>query len=62
MATFDEQGIKALSGLVEGDAQELIGRLKAIKAMSEEYTSFAGAKSDMPGSVRFVIRTDSIEK
>ena len=26
-----------------GDAQELIGRLKAIKAMSEEYTSFAGA-------------------
>ena len=44
------------------DAQELIGRLKAIKAMSEEYTSFAGAKSDMPGSVRFVIRTDSIEK
>ena len=62
MAEFDEEGIQELSKLVEDDAQEFIDRLKAVKELSEEYTSFAGADRDMPGTVQFIVRTESIEK
>lgn len=62
MAEFDEKGIRELAKLVEEDAQELIDRLKAVKELGKEYTSFAGADSDMPGTVQFIIRTEAIEK
>ena len=47
---------------MEGDAHELIERLRALQELSGEYTSFAGTDADMPGSVQFIIRTESIEK
>ena len=62
MALFDAQGIQKLTNLMEGDAHELIERLRALQELSGEYTSFAGTDADMPGSVQFIIRTESIEK
>ena len=68
MRTFDEEGIQKLSSLVEDDAKELIDRVKALQELSTEYTSFDGIEGSERSigkdseSVRFVIRTDSIEK
>jgi putative membrane protein len=60
MAQFDEEGIQELNSLVEEDAQGLLNRLRAVQALSQEYTSFTGDNSTMPGTVRFILRTDSI--
>ncbi len=62
MAEFDEEGIQSLSELMEDDAQELIDRLKAVKELSEEYTSFDSEESVLPGTVQFILRTESIRK
>ena len=62
MAQFNSQGIQKLSDLMEGDARELIERLRAVQALSQEYTSFAGTDAGLPGSVQFIVRTESIEK
>jgi hypothetical protein len=45
---------------VESDAHELIERLRALQKLSGEYTSFAGTDANVPGTVQFIIRTDSI--
>ena len=62
MVEFDEEGIQALSELVEDDAQGLIDRLKALQELAAEYTSFDGGDASVPGSVQFIIRTEAIEK
>ena len=59
MSKFDKEGIQVLSKLLEDDAEVLIERLKTVQEMSSEYTSFEG-DADMPSSVRFIIRTESI--
>lgn len=60
MLQFDQEGIDKLASYVNGDAAGLIERLKALKAASEEYTSFSGKCPAASGKVQFVIRTDSI--
>lgn len=60
MAEFDEEGIRKLSDLVEDDAQAFLDRLRAVRALSEEYTSFDTVQGDRPGSVQSILRTDSI--
>jgi hypothetical protein len=45
--------------VLEGDGRDLIDRLKALKTLSDEYTSFSGSY-DGDSSVRFIMRTDAI--
>lgn len=77
MYTFDEEGIQKLSSLVEDDAKDLVDRVKALQELSTHYTSFDGTEAEdatagdgsanngqadkNKNSVRFVIRTESIE-
>ena len=65
MGTFDEEGIQTLSRLVEDDAQGFFDRLRALQDYAGEYTAFSGGvpgTPGTPGTVKFIIRTDSIEK
>ena len=62
MSTFDEEGIQTLSRLVEDDAQGFFDRLRALQDYAGEYTSFSGGVPGTPGTVKFIIRTDSIEE
>lgn len=57
---LDEQGIRKLSDLVGGDAQEFAARLRAVTEASGRFTSFAGIGGDMDGQVKFIYRTDEI--
>ena len=60
MAEFDEDGIQKLAKLFRNDAQDFLDRLRALQDYAEEYSSFSGSGEEMPSSVRFIIRTDSI--
>lgn len=62
MSEFNEEGIQTLSQLVKDDAQGFFDRLRALQDYAEEYTSFSGCTPGTTSTVRFVIRTDSIEK
>ena len=62
MGTFNEEGIQTLSRLVEDDAQGFFDRLRTLQDYAGEYTSFSGGVPGTPGTVKFIIRTDSIEK
>ncbi len=61
MTQFDREGIQKLSDLWEGDFDQLLQRLRALQAYGKEYTSFAGqGQSDMPSTVKFICRSQSI--
>ena len=62
MGTFDEEGIQTLSRLVEDDAQGFFDRLRTLQDYAGEYTAFSGGVPGTPGTVKFIIRTDPIEK
>lgn len=62
MVKFDEEGIKKLTEALDGNAEELIDRIRAIAKAGKEYTCFTGISEDMEGSVKFIIKTDREEK
>ena len=62
MIQFDEEGIQKLSDAYHGDVEELLDRVDLVLDVGENYHTFSGLKEDMSGSVKFVIRTEAIEK
>lgn len=62
LAEFNEEGIQKLVDAVDGGLEGLTDRLRAISEVSENYNSFAGISDDMDGQVKFIYRTDSVEK
>ncbi len=60
LVQFDSDGIQKLASVLEDNGQALLARLRALQDLSEEYTSFSGAGGDLPCSVRFIVRTNSI--
>ena len=54
------EGFEKIVAPLLADARDLIERLKALQEMSGEYRSFDGDETDRPGSVLFIIRTESI--
>lgn len=62
MIQFNEEGIQKLSDAYHGDVEELLDRVDQVLDAGEAYHTFSGLKDDMSGSVKFVIRTEAIEK
>lgn len=60
MAQFDAEGISKIADLFQGDAETLIDRLRALRDLDGSYTSFSGETQDMPTTVKFIYRMDSI--
>ena len=59
---FNESGVKKITDAVDGDLKGLFVRIKAVGDVSKDYTSFTGISEDMAGKVKFIYRTDAIEK
>lgn len=59
---FNESGVKKITDAVDGDLKGLFIRIKAVGDVSKDYTSFTGISEDMAGKVKFIYRTDAIEK
>jgi len=59
---FYNDGIKKLTDMVNDDLTKLLDHLSAVADASRSYQSFAGKPDNMEGSVKFIFRTDSIDK
>ncbi len=59
---FNESGVKKITDAVDSDLKGLFVRIKAVGDVSKDYTSFTGISEDMAGKVKFIYRTDAIEK
>jgi len=57
-----EQGIQKLVDAVNEDLEGLVARFRATSDVSADYRNFAGASEEMDGQVRFIYRTDSVQK
>ena len=59
---FNEKGVSKLLDAVNGDLKGLYTRVKATADVSKDYKSFSGLSDEMDGQVKFIYRTDAIEK
>lgn len=58
---FNEQGIKKITDLANGDIRTLVVRAKATVDVSKNYKSFSGISDDMDGSVKFIYMVDGTD-
>lgn len=61
MKEFNNNGIKKLTQVYDGDVSVLVERVKAVIRISKSYQTFAGASDETDGSVKFIYKTDGIE-
>lgn len=62
---FETDGILKMDNKVQGvltDVKDIIKVKDEVVKLSEQYNSFAGIGEDMKGAVKFVMKTDEIEK
>lgn len=59
---FNEKGISKITALADGDIQTVIEKLKSTIEVSKEYNNYSGLSENMNGQVKFIYRTDAINK
>ena len=62
MAEFDEEAIQKLTSLISDETTGVYDRLVALKDYADEYHSFSGSANGEDTGVKFIYRTDAIEK
>ena len=62
MAEFDKEAIQKLTSLISDETTGVYDRLVAMKDYAEEYHSFSGSANGEDTGVKFIYRTDAIEK
>lgn len=62
MAQLDSEGIQQLAELVQSELETVFHRLQAVQNYAAEQESFAGSPDGVESSVKFIYKTDSIEK
>ncbi len=58
---FDKEGIQELTKTADEDLDDLLTRLRTLKAVDQAYNNFTGLEKDQTGSVRFIIETEGIK-
>ncbi len=61
MAQFDEDGIQKLTEAYNGDVKSLLQKLEAVENAGESYQTFTKLAKGTTGSVKFILRTESIK-
>ncbi|MCR5418021.1 MAG: hypothetical protein K6E84_03820 [Lachnospiraceae bacterium] len=59
---LDEKGVGKLEGVLDGDLKTLIGRVDAVKDAGRSYHNFSGIADGKSGNVKFIIKTEGVEK
>ena len=62
LVEFNDEGIQKLADIVNKDLNNIVERLRATKEVSLSYKSFAGIDDSADGQVKFIYKTDSLEK
>ena len=59
---FNEDGIKKLCNLINGDVKSVADRAEKLNELSKEYNSFTMLDKNAEGEVKFIMITDQIKK
>ena len=59
---FDEQGVQRIVDAFDGDLSGLVARVRACSDAAKEYRTFSGLSDTMDVQVKFIYRTESIER
>lgn len=59
---FNEEGVEKLVSVLGDNVEDLAERLTATVEVSRNYRSFSGLTDGMDGAVRFIYRTEAVEK
>lgn len=62
MNKFNDQAIQKIVEVFDGDASELMDRLKALSEASKEYNSYSGLSENMDGEVKFIFVIDGLSE
>lgn len=57
---LNEEGIKKIASLSEGEIKDIIVRMKATVDVSKDYRNFSGIADGTEGKVKFIYRTEEI--
>lgn len=57
LKTFNEEGIKKITGLLDGNVNNIVERMKATVDAANSYNTYAGKADDMDGTVKFIYKT-----
>jgi len=60
LVKFDDEGIKKIAEVFDGDINQFTDRLTAINDASKAYDTFAGADENMTSSVKFIFETSEV--
>lgn len=59
---FDDQAVKKIVDVFNGEITSILDRVKELVRISNEYNNFSGIAEGMDGDVKFIIRTAEIGK
>ncbi len=62
MVQFNEEGISKIEQLLGTDAKDALDTVKAITDLGKDYQSFAGKDAATNGSVKFIYKTEGVNK
>lgn len=62
MIQFDEEGIQKLADTYNGDVKALVERIVAVMQAGSDYQAFSQVSDDTTGVVKFITRTEGVEK
>lgn len=62
MTKFNQEGIKVLYHIVNGEVKDLQTRLETLQKLANEYRNFTMIEEEAEGSVKFIMMVDSLEK
>lgn len=62
LGTFNTNGVEKLSTLVNEDMETLLENLRSMISAAKSYQTYTGLADGVEGTVRFIWRTDAIEK
>lgn len=61
MVQFDEEGIQKLLDAYNGDVKDLLSKLEAVAEAGKEYQTFTKLADGTKGSVKFILRTETVK-
>ena len=62
LKTFNTEGISKITSLKDSELSKIATRLKATADVAKHYKSYSGLTDEMDGEVKFIYKTEEIEK
>lgn len=61
LKNFNEEGIKKITDLIDGNVNNIVERMKATVNAANSYNTYAGKADNMDGTVKFIYKTAEVK-